>query len=217
MSRDGISLLLSVIACLLVWPAASTAGQTQGQADHSSHRDEHEAASREQHRPAAPFVTLRPIPDVEVLDQHGRRARFYTDLVKGKVVAVGLFYTSCVNVCIDQGRVFSALQAKLGERLGRDAHLILITMDPWVDTPTRLKEWGEKFKVRRGWTLVTGEPRALESLAFAFGPQVLGQQEMHSSVVYVGNEPLKLWTVNSGLGTAESLLNSIESVARARQ
>ncbi|MET0645875.1 MAG: hypothetical protein ABW208_04590, partial [Pyrinomonadaceae bacterium] len=39
------------------------------------------------------------IPEVEVLDQDGRRVRFYTDLFQGRVVVVNVFFTSCTLVC----------------------------------------------------------------------------------------------------------------------
>jgi len=39
------------------------------------------------------------IPDVEVIDQYGKRMRFYTDLVKGKVVVINFIYTTCTYIC----------------------------------------------------------------------------------------------------------------------
>jgi len=105
-----------------------------------------------------------PVPDVEVLDQDGRKLRFYSDLIKGKTVAINFVFTTCTYVCPMQGGNFARLQLALGERLGKDVHLISITTDPSNDTPQKLKEWGAKYKVRPGWTLVTGGKAEIDEL-----------------------------------------------------
>src|SRR5947207_1702490 len=50
------------------------------------------------------------IPDVELLDQDGRKVRFYTDLVKGKVVAVQFIFTTCTTICPPLGATFARVQ-----------------------------------------------------------------------------------------------------------
>ncbi len=35
------------------------------------------------------------IPDLVLHDQEGRKVRFYSDLIKGKVVVLSFFYTNC--------------------------------------------------------------------------------------------------------------------------
>src|SRR5688572_23389374 len=39
------------------------------------------------------------IPDVEVLDQHGNELHFYSDLIKGKTVAINFIFTNCTTIC----------------------------------------------------------------------------------------------------------------------
>ena len=36
--------------------------------------------------------------DVELIDQDGRKLRFYTDVLKGKVVAINTFFTTCTSI-----------------------------------------------------------------------------------------------------------------------
>jgi protein SCO1/2 len=95
------------------------------------------------------------IPDVAVLDQDGKEFRFYSDLVKGKVVAINFVFTSCKAACPLLGAAFAKFQETLGDRLGREVSLISISVDPMVDRPERLKEWAGRFGARSGWTLVT--------------------------------------------------------------
>jgi len=44
------------------------------------------------------FGTLH-IPDVPIYDQDGRRLNFYTDLVKGRTVAINFIFTTCTTIC----------------------------------------------------------------------------------------------------------------------
>jgi len=48
--------------------------------------------------------------------------------------------------------------------VGRDVHLISISVDPVTDTPERLKAWGAKFKAGAGWTFVTGDKQEIDKL-----------------------------------------------------
>ncbi|HLL75605.1 MAG TPA: SCO family protein, partial [Pyrinomonadaceae bacterium] len=102
---------------------------------------------------SAPLQAMR-IPDVPVLDQDGRELNFYSDLVRGKTVAVNFIFTTCTTICPPLGATFARVQRDLGERAGRDVHLISVSVDPANDTPERLKAWGAKFKAAPGWTFV---------------------------------------------------------------
>jgi protein SCO1 len=115
---------------------------------------------------AAAMGRSRPIsiPDVALLDQDGREVRFYSDLVRGKVVAINFVFTSCRASCPLLGAGFAKLQERLGDRLGRDCSLISVSVDPAVDRPERLKEWARTYGARPGWTLVTAPEGAKPDL-----------------------------------------------------
>ena len=70
------------------------------------------------------------IPDVEVLDQDGRKVHFYTDLVKGKTVAINFIFTTCTTICPPMGATFARVQKDLENR---DVQFIL----PRRATPTK--------------------------------------------------------------------------------
>ena len=53
------------------------------------------------------------VPDTPVVDQDGKPVRFYTDLVKGRVVAINFIFTTCQGVCPPMGTTFSKLAADL--------------------------------------------------------------------------------------------------------
>ena len=151
------------------------------------------------------------IPDPILLDQDGREVRFYSDLVKGHVVAVNFIFTTCTTICPPMGANFSKVQKLLKEGSGRDVQLLSVSIDPAVDTPPRLKAWAAKFGAGPGWTLVTGlKPDIVETLKAlqAFTPE----KADHSPIILVGNEPEGLWKKVYGLAPATDIVNVIESV-----
>ncbi|MFP5265439.1 MAG: SCO family protein [Blastocatellia bacterium] len=124
------------------------------------------------------------IPDIEVVDQNRNRLHFYRDLIKGRLTAINFIFTSCTYICPLQGAAFSKLQAALGDRLGRDVFLISVTTDPLVDTPERLKAWGERFGAKAGWTFVTGRKSEMDRLLQAIAGDVSGTEE-HSPFLLI--------------------------------
>lgn len=151
--------------------------------------------------------------DMEVLDQNGHRRKFYTDLVKGKVVVINFIYTSCKAVCPMSGSNFAKLQSLLGERLGREVHLISVTTDPLTDTSLMLKDWGGRFQAKAGWTMVTGQQKAMNDLLLALtgdGPRT----GYHVPAICILNDKLdvQLWTY--GLSAPQALLKMVDEVTK---
>jgi protein SCO1/2 len=153
------------------------------------------------------------IPDLVLRDQHGKQVRFYSDLIKDKVVVLSFFYTSCTYICTMQGKVFSELQSLLGERLGKSVFLISITIDPAKDNPQRLKAWAERYKVKPGWTLVTGEEAEMNKLLVQFIGNKAGS-EMHLPSTFIANDSKGLWTSAVGVFTPEHLLKVVNSLSQ---
>jgi galactose oxidase len=144
------------------------------------------------------------MPDVEVVDQDGRKLHFYRDLIQGKTVVVNFVFTSCSTFCPLMGRAFSALQDALGERLGKEVSLISVSIDPATDTPERMKAWGAQFGAKPGWTLVTGEKANVEVLLEAIrGPY--GKSD-HTAAILLGNIDRGQWRREFGLAAPSRYL-----------
>jgi len=157
-------------------------------------------------------VIRTPIPDLRLLDQDGEEIRFYSDLVRGKVVVINFVYTSCAAICPTMGQTFSGLQKLAGERAGKDFHLISVTTDPEADTPARLRAWGARLGARPGWTLVTGEKPEIDQLLRALLGESVGTG-VHTPIVLIGNDKRGTWTSASGLTSPSNLLKVIDAVA----
>ncbi len=153
------------------------------------------------------------IPDTELLDQDGRKIHFYTDLVKGKTVAINFIFTTCTTICPPLGATFARVQKELGDKVGRDVHFISISVDPATDTPERLKAWGTKFKAGDGWTFVTGNKPQVDELLRALGASS-ARREDHSPTILIGNDAHGSWTRTYGLAKASQLVQIInDSIA----
>lgn len=97
----------------------------------------------------------RYFTDLKVITHEGENLRFYTDILKDKMVVIGFFYINCPTAQPPL-MTFFRLQKKLGDRLGRDTMLLTISVDPENDTPEAIKEYSEKFNPQKGWLFLTG-------------------------------------------------------------
>ena len=152
------------------------------------------------------------IPDIEVLDQDGRKLHFYTDLVRGKTVAINFIFTTCTTICPPLGATFARAQKDLGERTGRDVQFISVSVDPATDTPERMKAWGAKFKAGVGWTFVTGDKPAITELLKALGAAT-ARPEDHTPFVLIGNDARGTWRRVYGLVKPSQLVQLISDAA----
>jgi protein SCO1 len=177
-----------------------------------------EAGAQSCHTPAA--QTKKPetkmvIPDVAVLDQDGNKLHFYSDLIKGKTVAINFIFTNCTTICPPLAATFARLQKEMGDRVGKDVHLISISVDPVTDTPERLKAWGAKFKAGPGWTFVTGEKQEMDKLLNALGAAV-SKREDHTPALIIGNDAKGVWTRTYGLAKISQIMGVLQNVIEGK-
>ena len=190
---------LTVVCICVVFLAATVGAQSRRKSvPKPTAKDEKECHVSEGMPAKAPASELR-IPDVEVVDQSGRKVNFYSDLIKGKLVVVNLIYTTCKSICPLHGASFARLQTLLGQRLGKEVYLISVTIDPATDTPDRLKAWGAKYGAQPGWTLVTGNKGEIEDIVKAFTGELPNRAD-HSPVAYMINDPKGVRIRAYGLG-----------------
>ena len=149
--------------------------------------------------------------DVELINQNGEKMRFYTDLLKGKVVIVDSFFATCQGSCLPMNRNLEKIQEALGEHVGRDVNIISISVDPTVDTPAALKEYAKKLHARSGWYFLTGEKQNVEFALTKLG-QYVNDKNDHLNIFIIGNERTGLWKKAFGLARSDELVKVVESV-----
>ena len=191
---------------LMMLVAIQVGAQTQ--AEPNSPPSCHSPASTHKKEPARSKMA---IPDVKVLDQHGNALHFHRDLIKDKTVAINFIFTNCTTICPPLAATFARLQKEMGDRIGKDVHLISISVDPVTDTPERLKAWGAKFKAGPGWTFVTGEKQEIDKLLNALGAAV-SKREDHTPAMIIGNDSKGVWTRTYGLAKINQIMGVLNNV-----
>ncbi len=149
--------------------------------------------------------------DVLLVNQHGERKRLYSDLLKDKVVVINFFFATCQGSCLPMARNMQKVQDALGDRLGKDVHLISVSVDPTVDTPAGLAEYAKKMGAKPGWHFITGDKENVDFALRKLG-QYVEARENHTNIFIIGNERTGLWKKAFGLAKSDELHKVVESV-----
>jgi protein SCO1 len=163
-------------------------------------------ASSTQQSPAHKYFT-----DVLLVNQNGEKMRFYSDLLRGKVVIINSFFATCQGSCLPLTRNLEKVQEALGDRLGKDVYIISISVDPTVDSAGKLKEYAKKLHARSGWYFLTGDKQNVDLALNKIG-QFVNDKENHVNIFIIGNERTGLWKKAFGLARSDELVRVVESV-----
>jgi protein SCO1/2 len=154
-------------------------------------------------------------PNVELITQDGKKVRFYDDLIRGKVVAIELMYTTCRYNCPLETARLVQLQKLLGDRMGNDVFFYSITIEPDIDTPKVLKAYAEKYHIGPGWTFLTGKEADIKLISKKLGLDSLpdvNDPDGHTPHLLIGNDATGLWMRNSALDNTKFLSMKIEQL-----
>ena len=202
MKTSALCAVLSIAAALC--PLASAHPPGQDAALRTKAKTNPSAA----HSPPSPAQQY--FTDAPLVDQYGKTQRLYTDLLKNKVVVLSSFFTHCDSSCPIVAGKFAALQTRLGARLGRQVHLLLLTTDPLRDTPDVLRGYADKFNAKPGWYFLTGDKTKVDQALHRFG-HYAPTPEAHSNLIIIGNEATGLWQKAVAILTERDLLQLVEN------
>ncbi len=135
--------------------------------------------------------------DLPLFTQDGKPVRFYTDMLRGKVVLISFIYTNCTDICPILMPNLVRIQELLGDRSGRDVSLISISVDPVDDSPEELKEYGKKYGAKPGWTFLTGKKENIDWVVYKLG-QYTEDFEDHTMLFLVGDVTNGRWAKMRG-------------------
>jgi len=158
--------------------------------------------------------TSSKIPDAEVSDQNGNALNFYSDLIKGKVVAINFIFTTCTTICPPLTATFRRVQEDAKAR-GLDVQLISVSVDPVTDTPERMRDFASKFKAEPGWAFVTGDRAQIDSVLKALGAAVSNKND-HTPMILIGNDESDYWTRAYGLTSPAKIVDLLGDVAKRK-
>lgn len=131
-----------------------------------------------------------PIEDFTFTNQDGEQLS-KKDL-KGKVWVADFIFTNCADVCPPMTANMAKLQDMIKEEKLENVEIVSFSVDPTVDKPEVLKEYGQKFNVDfSNWSFLTGysqeeiEKFALESFKALVKKPEEGDQVIHGTDFYL--------------------------------
>jgi protein SCO1 len=123
-----------------------------------------------------------PVPDVELVRYDGARTRFLP-VVKGRVTAVHLMFTSCGTTCPIQAAIFRHVQDSMPGMEKSGIQLLSLSIDPENDTPGHLGAWLRHYHAGPGWIAAAPVPRDLPPVREFFGKG--SESSDHSTQVHI--------------------------------
>lgn len=149
--------------------------------------------------------------DVELIDQFGRPQRLYSDLLRGRVVVIDAFFSSCTGVCPVLNQRMTAIKKAFPDELGDELLLLSITVDPEIDTRLRLNEYGEGLRAGSNWLFLTGDRDNLKTALTKLGLYA-DNRENHSNLLLIGNDRTGLWKKAFGLAPIDEVVEIVAGV-----
>ncbi|MCY1404420.1 hypothetical protein D3C76_399650 [compost metagenome] len=182
---------LPLALCCLAWPALAHEGA------------EHEVAPSQAPAQVSPPAPPTPtgthdaqtyFTDTPLLNQDGETVRFYSDVLKNRVVLLNVIFTHCNDACPLITRKLKEVRDALGEPLASQVYFVSLTSDPQNDSPTVLKEFARKQGVDNpNWLFLTGEQAQMDLVLGRLG-HLIPSPEQHSTQLIVGDVANKRWS-----------------------
>jgi protein SCO1/2 len=133
----------------------------------------------------APLVRLSDsAPAMALVNQHGRTTTL--EAFHGRPVIVTFAYAHCDTVCPFIVEAVLAAQARVAER---SPVVLVVTLDPWRDTPGRLASIADAWRIGADAHVLSGPPDEVERVLSAWRvPRARNERTgdlSHPSLVYV--------------------------------
>jgi protein SCO1/2 len=145
-----------------------------------------------------------PVPPVRLVRDDGKVVLFPEELNDGRPVVLNFIFTTCSSTCPLMSQTFAQFDSELGADRER-VHLMSISTDPEEDTPTRLREYAQKFHAGPEWQHYTGTIEASIAAQRAFNVW-RGDKMSHTPVTLLRAAPGKPWLRIEGFVTPDELL-----------
>lgn len=143
-----------------------------------------------------PAVTLTdsrgtPVPLAALLDAEGP-------------VILNFIYTSCSTVCPVLSATFAQAQGPLANT-PRKPRMVSISIDPAFDTPSRLRDYAEKYHANDDWHFLTGDTATVIAIQRAFDVY-RGEKSNHIPVTFLKASAHDPWVRLEGFTSAADLV-----------
>lgn len=182
---------------------------------HNMSHDQHKQMADNGQTDSPSNIAQLKVPDLELFNQDADTGRFVSDFIGDRLAAITFTFTSCTTICPILDGIFGQVQAKLGDRLGKDVILITLTVDPVTDIPQRLKAHALKIKAQPGWSFLTGQKKVVNDILKAL--EVYSQNIIdHPPTVFIVDGRQGLWTRLNGYPSASKVIKELDRFTGAR-
>ena len=107
------------------------------------------------------------LPDITLIDQNGQKVSLAS--LKGKPVLFDFIYTTCPGPCLVLTSRMKQIANRLGPKLGTEARIVSITVDPEHDHPAQLNAYAKAQGADvNGWLFLTGTPQQIDDVMAHF-------------------------------------------------
>lgn len=156
-------------------------------------------------------------PNFIVKTHENREVKLYDDLIAGNIIMVNFMYATCEGTCPLSVLNLKKIHHALGDKVGREVHMLSFTIKPEQDTAEKLAQYAEIHKTGKGWNFITGKPEEIEIIRRKLGffdpdPSQDVQKGTHIGILRIGNEKLDRWAATPILQSPEAILTCLDSV-----
>ena len=140
--------------------------------------------------------------------------------LQGKVLVVVMIYTSCQSACPRLVADMRDIESKMPKEKLSDLNFVLVSIDPEVDNPARLKAFALENKMDSNhWTFLQGTVSSVREFANVLSvkyKQISPMDFSHSNIISVFNREGVLVHQKEGLGinndeTIDTILQTLKS------
>jgi protein SCO1/2 len=139
--------------------------------------------------------------------------------LKGKTLVMVMIYTSCKAACPRLVADMRNIEAQIPKENLKDLRFVLVSIDPTVDTPERLKAFAkENLMDGEQWTFLQGSESSVREFANVLAvkyKQISPIDFSHSNIISVFNDKGELIHQQEGLGVDNK--ETIETILQLTQ
>jgi len=150
--------------------------------------------------------------DRKVVTHDGKERRFYTDLLKDRVVLISFFYTNCPTAEPDTAKL-TEIRGMLNGKDGEKILFVSVSVDPERDTLDAVKEYAKRHDPGKGWFLLTGEKANLQEINRKLGNKS-PDPESHIRIFLLGNPRTGHWIRMNQYAPSRSVAEGLRLLAQ---
>ena len=157
---------------------------------------------------------------MSILDSFNLEKRFVKiqlEALKGKTLVMVMIYTTCQSACPRLVADMRSIEAKIPKNISDKITYVMISIDPEIDTPKRLKEFAiENYMDGEQWTFLQGTNSSVREFANVLAvkyKQISPLDFSHSNIISVFDPKGELVHQQEGLGVdnKETIANIIKT------